>query len=258
MKTLYILLLLVVIIIATLVYQKIMDSTEGFATAQALPTLYSCPHKMQVLNDPKTGDELCCDGKVQGTDCTGSLVCVKTPSASSSLKDCREYLKDYNETQATSFCYPDLPFYYENDKANSSGCASQVNDTTTAPMSGAQSCKIYKDEQQNMFDGNSCQNMKMKYTLQNSNWCKTVGCNAAMGGNGKNIVWINAFYTQRQGSTNPTTTACESSESMLRHVTYGWWEHEPLKGDELARAQQQILAGTYPGMCPDRIVKSIN
>jgi hypothetical protein len=218
---------------------------------------------MQPLYDSKTGDESCCDADVRGTDCItksgtpGQIVCAKTPRTGSNLKNCQEYLQEYNTNQAAKFCYPDTPLYYENITGTSSGCASQVNEETTAPLQNSRSCKIYTDAQQNMFDGNSCENMKMQYNLNNSAWCKTVGCNAAMGGNGQNIVWINAFYTQKQGSTIPTTTACESSESILRHVIYGWWQHEPLKGDELTKAKQQILAGTYPGMCPDRIVKSI-
>jgi len=274
MKTLYILLLLVVIIIATLVYQKIMDTTEGFANVQPLPVLNSCPHSMQTLHDPKTGDESCCDGRVEGTDClngtggSGQIVCAKTPSASSSLKDCREYLKDYNDAQATKFCNPNMPLYYESNDSSSSGCASQVNDATTAPIGSTNTCKVHikkengkmvLDVQQNMFDGNSCENQKMQYKLQNSSFCSDPkkNCSVRMGGNGQNIVWVNAFYNKNIGSNDSGQTACEGSESKLRHALYGWWQHDPLKGEELEKAKREILAGTYAGMCPDGIVKSI-
>jgi len=260
MKTLYLLLLLVVIIIGVLIYQK-MASVEGFAdTDTDQVELNSCPHNMQSYVDPKTSDTVCCDGTVQDNICSGDAVCTLTPTSASNIPACSTYIKEYNGRMAKEHCFDTMSQYYEDDSQTPhiSGCAQKVNKHTSAPTFNAKSCRIYSAIKMNQYKHDSCENQKMKYLAEKSSFCTISKCtNVNIGGHdGTNIPWINAFFMTQNGST-PVQGACESKESVIRHLKYGYGdEHvnepwaQPKTGQELADALAQVEAGTYPGMCP--------
>jgi hypothetical protein len=250
MKTLYLLLLLVVIIIGVLIHQK-LTSVEGFQTQtdQVEPTF--CPHNMQSYVDPKTSDTACCDGTVQDNICTGSPICTLTPTATSTLSACSSYLRDYNARMAKEHCFDTMPKYYEDNLQVPmiSGCASNVNTRTTAPALNATRCKIYSTDTQNRIQGDSCENRKMIFLARNSNFCKTVNCTSVETiGNTRNIPWVMASYPN-----GATLASCESKESVIRHLKYGSGSGAaavaPLTGQALTDALTLVNAGTYPGMC---------
>jgi hypothetical protein len=257
MKTLYLLLLLVVIIIGVLIYQKIV-SVEGFADTDQVELSF-CPHNMQSYQDSKTSDTVCCDGAVADNICSGDSVCTLTPSSASKLPACSTYMKEYNALKAKEHCFDTMSQYYEDDsqKPIISGCASKVNKDTSAPTLGAKSCKVYSTAKLNQYKFDSCENHKMVYLGKNSNFCKTANCtDVGIGGNEQDVAWITAYYMTQNGST-PVQAYCETKESITRHLKQGygdWFGNEawaqPKTGQELADALAKVEEGTYPGMCP--------
>jgi len=257
MKTLYLLLLSVIIIIGVLIYQK-MTSIEGFVDTDQIE-LNSCPHNMQSYINPKTSDTACCDGTVADNICSGDAVCTLTPTASSNLPACSTYIKEYNARMAKEHCFYTMSQYYEDDSQTPSisGCASKVNKYTSAPTLNAKSCRVYPTTKLNQYKFDSCENHKMVYLGKNSNFCKTANCtNVGIGGNEQDVAWITAYYMTQNGSA-PVQVYCETKESITRHLKQGygdWFGNEawaqPKTGQELADALAKVEAGTYPGMCP--------
>jgi hypothetical protein len=207
---------------------------------------------MQSYIDAKTHDTACCDGTVQDNICPGSSICTLTPTATSKLPACSSYLRDYNARMAKEHCFDTMSKYYEDNLQVPmiSGCASNVNTRTTAPALNATKCTIYSTVTQNRNYGDSCENRKMVFLAQNSNFCKTANCTSVETvGNNRNIAWVMVSYPN--GST---LASCESKESVIRHLKYGSRDGAdavaPLTGQALTDALAQVDAGTYPGMCP--------
>ena len=256
MNVLYLMLLLIAVIITALVLQKISETQEGFevSTTQQLPIINTCPHRMNSFIE---GGTYCCDGAVIGNQCEGRKVCAMSPGVTD-VSSCAQYLYDYTKLMNTKHCFGDMPFYYEDDSQvpSISGCASQVNSNYSAPLPNTTSCKIYSTETENQYNADSCENQKMVHTLKNSSFCKTANCSGvSVGGNGRNIAWITAAYMTQNGSV-PVQATCESKESAIRHITYGYGEYHAtdptmraLTGDERKAALAKVNAGTYPGMC---------
>jgi len=256
MNVLYLMLLLIAVIITALVLQKFSETQEGFedSTTQQLPTINTCPHRMNSFIE---GATYCCDGAVTGNQCQGRKVCAMSPGVTD-VSSCPQYLYDYTKLMSDKHCFGTMPHYYEDDSQVPaiSGCAAQVNRDYSAPAPNVTSCKIYPGQKDNQYKTDSCENQQMLTTLQNSSFCKTVNCSSFnVGTNGSSVAWINAFYMTQNGSV-PVQTACESKESAIRHVTYGYGDYfatdptkQALTGEELARALAKINAGTYPGMC---------
>ena len=256
MNLLYLILLLIVVVITALVLQKISSTQEGFvdSTTQQLPIINTCPHRMNSFIE---GATYCCDGTVNGNQCQGRKVCAMSPGVTD-ISSCAQYLYDYTKIMNEKHCFGQMPYYYEDDSQVPaiSGCASQVNGDYSAPVPNATSCKIYSDQKDNQQKTDSCENQQMVDTLKKSSFCKTVNCsNVIVGGNEQDIPWINAFYMSQDGSV-PIQVACESKESAIRHITYGYGDYfatnpdmQALTGNELAKALAKVNEGTYPGMC---------
>ena len=263
MKTAYLLLLLIAIVITAIVLQKIASSQfEGFnnpSDSVPLPVLKTCPHKMNSFIDGLTNNTYCCDSAVNGNICQGRKVCTMSPGATDSAS-CAQYLADYTKEMSAKKCFGSMPTYYEDSTEGIaiSGCASQVNDDFSKPKPGSASCKIYPEQKDNQYQADSCENRQMIYTAENSSFCKTVNCTSVTaGGNGRNVAWINAFYMTQDGSV-PIQASCETKESTIRHIKYGYGDYylnqpgmQGKTGDELAKALAQVEAGTYPGMCAE-------
>ena len=265
MKTAYLLLLLIAIVITAIVLQKIASSqSEGFnnPSTASLPILNSCPHRMNSFIDGKSNKTYCCNRAVDGNICQGKKVCGMSPGDTDSTS-CAQYLVDYTKEMSAKHCFGSMPIYYEDstidtkDKIAISGCASQVNNDFSKPASGSNSCKIYPDEKSNQYQGDSCENRRMVHIAENGSFCKSINCSSVTtAGNGRNVAWVMANYMTQDGNA-PVLTSCETKESMIRHITYGYgdyyanYDHLKAKtGDELDKAMAQVKDGTYPGMCP--------
>jgi hypothetical protein len=156
-------------------------------------------------------------------------------------------------------CFGPMPYYYEDESQipTISGCASQVNRNYSAPGPNTTSCKIYPDEKSNQYKEDSCENQRLVHIAKTGSFCKTVNCSAvSVGGNGSNIAWIIASYITQDGSV-PVQATCETKESSIRHIKYGYGDYyatDPTKqaktGEELVKALAKVNEGTYPGMCP--------
>jgi hypothetical protein len=263
MKTAYLLLLLIAIVITAIVLQKIASSQfEGFnnpSDSIPLPVLKTCPHKMNSFIDGLTNNKYCCDSAVNGNICQGRKVCGMSPGDTDS-PSCAQYLADYTKEMSAKKCFGSMPTYYEDSTEGIaiSGCASQVNDDFSKPAPGSTSCKIYPDQKGNQYQGDSCENRQMVHIAETGSFCKTVNCTSVQtGGNGSNVAWVNAFYMSQDESV-PVQVACETKESTIRHITYGYGDYylnqpdmQAKTGDELAAALKKVEEGTYPGMCAE-------
>lgn len=258
MNLLYLILLLIVVVITALVLQKISSTQEGFvdSTTQQLPILNTCPHRMNSFIE---GATYCCDGAVTGNQCQGRKVCAMSPGVTD-ISSCAQYLYDYTKLMNKKHCFGPMPYYYEDESQipTISGCASQVNGNYSAPGPNTTSCKIYPNQKDNQYKSDSCENQQMVNTAKTGSFCKTVNCSGVtVGGNGSNILWINASYMTQDGSV-PIQATCETKESVIRHITHGYGDYHATSpdmqaktGEELANALAKVNNGIYPGMCAD-------
>jgi hypothetical protein len=262
MNVAYLLLLLIAIVITAIILQKIASSqSEGFNNpgAAPLPVLKSCPHKMNSFIDGKSNKTYCCNGAVEGNICQGKKVCGMSPGDTDSTS-CAQYLADYTKEMSAKKCFGSMSTYYEDSTEGIaiSGCASQVNDDFSKPAPGSTSCKIYPEQKDNQYKTDSCENQQMIHIAETGSFCKTVNCTSVQtGGNGSNVAWVNAFYMSQDESV-PVQVACETKESVIRHITYGYGDYylnqpgmQAKTGDELAAALKKVEEGTYPGMCAE-------
>jgi hypothetical protein len=240
MKTLYILLLLVVIVITVLIFQKITETKEGFfanSRRLTLPRITTCPHTMNSYTDSK-GEILCCEGKVTDNICEGQTVCTMTPSSSSQYDSCQTYIEDYFIKQATQFCPPSLPRFWENSK--SSGCASETLADATGPGQNASMCRVYSPlSKENDTKADSCVNRKLLDSFKSSSFCSQAKCNASIISGENQPATIGATYKNAQG----ITSFCESAESAIRNA------NSTLSGNQREERLVAINNGTEPNIC---------
>ena len=163
---LYCLVALVGICILTVVLQgceqPVVDALEGFVgSASASPSIQFCPMGYSKFYD-KTGETLCCDGKVAGNTCTGTPRCGFTTRAGLPL--CGQMLKNMYAESAKTQCPPSMPNYFQDEKGQNSGCTSGVlNQSMTGPnpTGGQSTCKIYISQADNWSNADSCYNQRL-------------------------------------------------------------------------------------------------
>ena len=229
MNILYLILLLIVVVITAIILQKISSSQEGFenSTTQQLPTINTCPHRMNSFIE---GATYCCDGAVTGNQCQGRKVCAMSPGVTD-ISSCAQYLYDYTKLMSEKHCFSDMPHYYENDSQVPaiSGCATQVNSDYSAPVDGSSeknTCKVYLTEYENIQNVDSCANKKMEVALQQSDFCKQVGCTTSIWKWQTNPPLHIATYSNPAAITNGSTAGdpnispktCQWQPSSLRYV----------------------------------------
>jgi len=226
-----------------------LDSNEGFLAKPKQKNLSAdnqkqpnkCPHGSNSYTDPQTGATNCTKGPVKFNQPDKPGFCTLTPGTG--LPPCSEYIAEYNRTMEAKFCFPTRPRYYENDssKSNSnSGCASAVNSDTTAPGPGADSCKIYVKEEDNLTKIDSCFNKKAEYNFANSGFCKESKCKTAIVNFGTAPALITSTNID-PGTYRPTT--CYEKESVLRYIK------TVLKGDRLQEEIERINSGQEQAIC---------
>jgi hypothetical protein len=154
MNNLYILLssILAAILVVVYIYST-YETKESFKSMDDL-IVYSCPSNMgqyTALN----GDELCCDGDVEGRKCRGKIVCAIS-STNSDIPSCSIYKREHLQKQSAKYCPRNMPNYYENNTAR--GCtAGLLNKTADAPLySSNQYCIVYDKITDAVKDKNSC------------------------------------------------------------------------------------------------------
>jgi hypothetical protein len=155
MNNLYI--LLSSVLAATLVVAYIYytyETKESFKSMGDDLIVYSCPSSMNQYTS-LNGDELCCDGDVEGRKCRGKTVCAIS-STNSDIPSCSIYKKEHLQKQAAKYCPTNMPNYYENKTAK--GCtAGLLNKTADAPLySSNQYCIVYDKITDAIKDKNSC------------------------------------------------------------------------------------------------------
>jgi len=152
------LLCLVLIIIATLAYQKLVLIQEGFKNKSVADTESStCPTKLTAVR--KKGIVFCND-KDNIPVCT-----LGANGTNDDIPACSEIIKKYFEDQAVKFCPPSMPNYFENPPRNTSGCTSgTLNQTRTGPaIDSAIQCSVY-DSDLDTTTQSSCFNQKQLET----------------------------------------------------------------------------------------------
>jgi len=154
------LLSLVLVVIATLAYQKLALIREAFAN-DANTESSTCPAKMTSKVD---------NGIVICNNKEGLPVCTLTPNDSThqkQIRPCSEIIKEYYDGQAAKFCPPSMKNYFEDSANTTSGCTSGVlNSTRTAPEnSTAIQCAIY-DSDLDTITQTSCFNQKQLETTE--------------------------------------------------------------------------------------------
>jgi hypothetical protein len=159
MNLLYMLLSLVLIVIATLAYQKLALIREGFLIPYANTESSTCAANL--TSNMKDGIVICNDKE-------GLPVCTLTPNDSTRQKQippCQEIIQQYYDGQAAKFCPPSMKNYFEDPANKTSGCTSGVlNSTRTAPEnSTAIQCAIYESDLDTITQ-TSCFNQKQLET----------------------------------------------------------------------------------------------
>jgi len=274
MKTIYLLLLLVIIIIGVLIYQK-YSSNEGFEdskkhlTQQDLDVdttqMHSCPKGMgSYMTDT---DTLCCSGRVENNECLSPNypVCTLTPNQGSKFKACSAYRRDYLKLNSKNHCPTSMPNFFEDDSKTPtiSGCAGSVNKDGTAPIySWLPKCSVYSNPTDNTNRSNSCLNQKEVDEL-NVSFCqafKVENCSVWTQDNSQGPPLINASWPNTPGST-PFTLQCTSPQSAKRAI-------RAVGGDDMDSKLAAIENGTDPSICgyippvppcnPDNGIKSID
>jgi len=252
MKTLYLLLLLVVITISVLIYQKISTDAEGFASKSApiqetQPNF--CPHNMSALTDDN-GEILCYDDNTGGKKgnrpaviskelILNKIVCTRTPHLNSTYLPCSQYMREYNKTMEKTHCNASMPRYFE--KGKMSGCAKRVNADSTAPEGSDSTCKIYTSLDDNNSKKDSCINAKLLLNLKNSSWCSTTKCTPTLSSSdlGKPVT-VGATYKDSQDNIQ----WCQSRASLERQLEN--------MGSEGKEQLAMVRNGTYtPAPCGD-------
>ena len=154
------LLSLVLVIIATLAYQKLAIIREAFTEDENTESS-TCPANL--TSEVKNGIVICNDKK-------GLPVCTLTPNDSTRQKQippCQEIIQQYYDGQAAKFCPPSMKNYFEDPANKTSGCTSGVlNSTRKAPKnSTAIQCAIYESDLDTITQ-TSCFNQKQLETTQ--------------------------------------------------------------------------------------------
>jgi len=154
MNLLHMLLCLVLIVIATLAYQKLALLREGFVNIAYENTESSvCPANL--TSNRKNNIVFCNDTK-------GLPVCalIADDRTRDGIPACHTIINEYLKKQGDKFCPPSMPHYFENP-AGTSGCTtSLLVPNKTAPTDpSAPMCAVYENDQ-DMTDRNSCFNQK--------------------------------------------------------------------------------------------------
>ena len=159
-QLLYLLCILIVIIMGSLMYQKLYVK-EGFASSKE--GLRSCPLNMKHYYDSQDNSS-CCDGRLEGGVCipregvNRSCVLGLTKNGKAS---CRQVLQDYYKDMGAEFCPKGLNYY---EGARRKGCTGEpLTGDLSGPVAhntGKPECRIYPTEEQNRNNMDSCQNMK--------------------------------------------------------------------------------------------------
>jgi hypothetical protein len=265
MKTVYLFLLLIVVIITVLVFQKIQSSVEeGFNSKKKdVPpaNIYqplSCPQGMSSYQ--AMGHTICCKGDTTGNKCDTDACYLASTGQIDPLENgtlpCGMYLFNLQKENSEKFCNTSMPHYYRDSKTGDSGCASEIVSDYSAPTPSAidakKVCKIYKNETDTNEKIDSCLNMAMAYKLQTSKWCKRAKCQVSVivPPDGKGPALIQSTYknpadtsTTGTGTPNPAPLTCYSKESGLRYV------QTIFTGDLYDRIVNGINAGTEPWVC---------
>ena len=164
---------LVAICIVTVVAQGYLPSATANATANANatesfvggpgtgPSINFCPMGYSKFFD-KTGESVCCDGKVVGNTCAGTPRCGFTTR--SGLPLCGQMLKNMYAEASKAQCPPSMPNYFQDAAGKNAGCTDgPLSQTMTGPnpTGGQTTCKIYAAQKDNSANADSCYNQRL-------------------------------------------------------------------------------------------------
>lgn len=103
----------------------------------------------------KNGDNLCCDGNPNGTDCEGKVICTLSSVNSKENPSCFVYLKDLYEKKGRTLCPRRIPNYYEDDNGRGFCTISRLNSQLNGPSErNAEKCTVGG---KGMVDPTSCE-----------------------------------------------------------------------------------------------------
>ena len=103
----------------------------------------------------KNGDNLCCDGNPNGTDCEGKTICTLSSVNSKENPSCFVYLRDLYEKKGRSQCPRTIPNYYEDDNGRGFCTVANLNSQLNGPSErNAEKCTVGG---KGMSDPTSCE-----------------------------------------------------------------------------------------------------
>jgi len=127
--------------------------SEGFSTSDSQLTM--CPFGSRPMYTSK-GESVCCNGRVNGTQCEGKLLCTFS-APTSTLKTCKALVDDYMNEKKRKYCPMDLPNYFEK---NLGGCTNgRLLADRTAPVdASSEKCDVYGNDYWDSVIPTSCKN----------------------------------------------------------------------------------------------------
>jgi hypothetical protein len=143
--------IILVIVLLLLLRLYTIRVREGYVSgglgAADIRTIRFCPGKSVFYTNQK-GDDICCDGVVNGSRCEGKKVCT-FGEGRNGLPNCSEIQSEYMSTVATRYCPVSMPYYYEvhDGTTATKGCNSKgYKKGTYEPADGSAYCIIYKTD----------------------------------------------------------------------------------------------------------------
>lgn len=146
--------------------EKPSKTKEGF-TATELSNISMCPLQTKAYV-AKNGDNLCCEGNPNGTDCEGKVACTLSSMNSKEYPSCYKYLSDYYARKSRDVCPRSYPNYYEDDKGRGFCTSSPLNAQLSAGPS-APRCSVGG---KGLLDPESCEVRLALDKMQ----CPSAGC----------------------------------------------------------------------------------
>ena len=141
------------------------SKVEGFTTGIRIT---SCPLGSISYID-KDGNTNCCNIDVVDGKCSGTNMCSLSPSTTNIIS-CAEWLAKEWEKRARRFCPGSMRHYFGTLQRtpDSEGCSkSRCGDDGSAPLNPrAPKCKIYKSDELNLSNSDSCVNIRARDAMQ--------------------------------------------------------------------------------------------
>ena len=133
-----------------IVQEPVKEKFQG----SMIQNISMCPAQSKAFVG-KNGDNLCCDGNPNGTDCEGKTICTLSSVNSKENPSCFVYLRDLYEKKGRTQCPRTMPNYYEDDNGKGFCTVANLNSQLNGPSErNAEKCTVGG---KGMVDPTSCE-----------------------------------------------------------------------------------------------------